>query len=57
MKGIKMPEPFRCETCHYGRYSLLGNEWICLVGCLEDEDECMDSYEEDKEVQDDRNRI
>lgn len=42
-----MPEPFNCEICHYGRYSLLNNEWTCLVG-IEDEDECRENFEEDE---------
>lgn len=41
-----MPEPFRCETCEYGRWSLLDNDWSCLVGCSDDEDMCLEAYEE-----------
>lgn len=46
-----MFEAYRCETCHYGRYSLLNNEWECLVGILEtgDEDECAENYQDSEE--------
>lgn len=42
---IRMFEPFRCETCHYGRPDLLNNCWVCLAG-IEDEEECEENYED-----------